>query len=291
MGSLNVDLVVRVPRLPRPGETIGGTHLLTYCGGKGANQAVAASRAGANVHLFGKVGDDAFAGRLLEQLRADRVNVEDVEEQANCATGAAMIWVDAEGENSIVLSPGANAEVDRAYLDRIVHQLIAADILLLQLEIPVETMVHLLALLPKDRPKVILDPSPVQELSRFPLDRVDIVTPNEHEILRIGGARTIEDAADELLRRGVHHVICTQGERGAVWFAADGTIAHFDAPKVVSVDTTAAGDAFNGALAWAMTERTLEEAIGVGVQAGSLATTRHGAQPSLPSAEMLKGLG
>lgn len=291
LGSMNVDLVVRVPRLPHPGETIGGGNLCTYCGGKGANQAVAASRLGAHVHLFGKVGDDLFADRLLEQLRSDGVHVEGVEKKADCASGAALIWVDADGENSIVLSPGANGEVDGAYLDRNLRRMAEAEILLLQLEIPMETMVRLLDLLPRERPTVILDPSPVQDLSRLPLDRIDVLTPNEHEILRIGGSTTIEGAADELLGRGVRHVVCTQGERGAIWFSGDGAVVSFGAPKVVAVDSTAAGDAFNGALAWAMTERSLQEAIAIAVQAGSVATTRHGAQPSLPSAEMLTCLG
>lgn len=284
-GSMNVDLVVRVPRLPNAGETVSGSDLCIYAGGKGANQAVAASRLGADVQLFGKVGDDAFAERLLDELRADRVSGECIEKEANCASGAAFIWVGSDGENAIVISPGANAGVDEAYLIRHLLRIAEAEILLLQLEIPVETIASLLRRLPEDRPTVVLDPSPAQDLSRLPLERVDILTPNEHELLRIGGSETVEDAVDELLGRGVRHVICTQGERGATWFAGGGAVAHFSAPKVSAVDTTAAGDAFNGALAWAMTERPLEEAIALAVKAGTFATTRHGAQPSLPNAE------
>lgn len=284
LGSINMDLMVRVPRFPQPGETISGTDAKSYSGGKGANQAVAAARLGSEVLLFGKVGDDVFGDRLLAELRDNHVDVGAVERVSNCASGMASIWVNEQGGNAIVVAAGANGYVDRDYLPRYLTVLHRANTLLLQLEIPIETVGELLRQLSSTtRPTVILDPAPAQDLSHLPLARIDILTPNEHELREISGKESVEEGAFQLLDRGAHNVICTLGEDGAIWFSSDGTMAHFSSPKVDVVDTTAAGDAFNGALAWALQSHSLEDAIGHAVVAGALATTRLGAQASLPT--------
>ncbi len=287
LGSINMDVVVRVPRFPGPGETLTGTDVAYYSGGKGANQAVAASRLGAEVRFFGKVGDDHFGDRLLAELREHKVNVDAVEHEPDCTSGLASIWVNAEGENAIALAAGANGRIDGEYLDRYFDQISKADTLLLQLEIPIETIAELLKRLPTDGPTVILDPAPAQDLSLLPLEHIGILTPNEHELRLISGTDAIEEGAFLLLDRGVKNVICTLGEKGAIWFSGDGTMAHFSAPEVDVIDSTAAGDAFNGALAWALQTKPLEDAIAQAVIAGSLATTKCGAQAALPELQEL----
>lgn len=288
LGSINMDLVLRMPRFPNPGETISGTESATYSGGKGANQAVAAARLGADVRFFGKVGDAAFGDRLIQGLRNNKINVDAIERQSNCASGLASIWVNDEGENVIALATGANGRVDEIYLERYLEAICGADILLLQLEIPIETVAGLLRRLPKNSPTVILDPAPAQDLSQLPLGRIDILTPNEHELQLISEKDSVEEGAFQLLERGVSNVICTLGAQGSVWFSADGTMAHLSAPEVNAVDTTAAGDAFNGALAWALQTKSLDYAIGQAVLAGTLAAMKHGAQVSLPHQEDLR---
>jgi ribokinase len=287
LGSINMDLVVRVPTFPRPGETMHGTSAAYHAGGKGANQAVAAARLGADVHFFGKVGDDATGQVLLDGLERNGVCVDAVERERRSASGLASIWVDERGDNAIALSAGANGRVDEAYLDRHLDEICGAEFLLLQLEIPGSLVQEALRRLPKGGLTVLLDPSPAQDLSRWSLERIDILTPNEGELLSITGRDDIDHAARQLLDRGVKHVICTLGERGAVWYSGQGDTVRVSAPQVHAVDTTAAGDAFNGALVWALQSSPLLEAVRQAVVAGALATTALGAQPSLPDARTL----
>ena len=285
VGSINADLVIEVPRMPAPGETIGGQDAAFYPGGKGANQAVAAARLGADVSLYGKVGDDPFGGRLIDGLRGSGVDVGDVEIEPETASGLASIWVGAKGDNAIVVSAGANGRVDTEYVERHLERITDADVLLLQLEVPIETVAFLLGALPPADPLVVLDPAPARDLSALPLSRIDVLTPNETELRVVGGEDDLEAGARRLLDAGIGDVVCTFGVEGAVWFAPGRTTVRFPAPKVDAVDTTAAGDAFNGALAWALHRRSLKEAIPFAVAAGALATTVPGAQPSLPSLE------
>lgn len=283
VGSINMDLVVEVPRMPAPGETVAGRSAAFYAGGKGANQAVAAARFGANVSLFGKVGDDPFGERLLNGLRKSGVDVSCVEIEQDTTSGLASVWVNEAGDNAIALSAGANGRVDSRYIERHLGAIASADAVLVQLEIPIETIAFLVRKLPSTRPLLVLDPAPARDLAELPLSRVDVLTPNEHELRIVSRRDGIEDAAQHLLDVGVGHVVCTLGSSGAVRYSSEGPPRRFTAPTVRVVDTTAAGDAFNGALAWALHSRSLDAAIPLAITAGALATTVRGAQPSLPS--------
>ena len=281
LGSANMDVVTEVPHIPRPGETVLGRNVCRYPGGKGANQAVAAARLGETVAFFGKVGADVFGDELLTELRNDGIDVANVERVSNHPTGLASILVDDAGENAIAYAPGANAGVDADYVDRNLDKLCAADVLLLQFEIPLVVIAHLLRRLPPKRPIVIVDPAPAQDISSLPLERIDFLTPNRGELLALTEKDEISVAAQSLLAQGVRAVICKDGKDGAYLIAGADTI-HLPAPEVQAIDTTAAGDAFNGALAGAIQHLPISEAIQWANLVGALSTTKQGAQPSLP---------
>lgn len=294
-GSLNMDLVVRAPHIPQPGETIIGSDFRNVPGGKGANQAVAAARLGADVSMVGRVGHDTFAEPLLENLAADGVDHTYVTRDPEAATGVALIVVDDAGENSIVVASGANARFSPADVDAAEEALVAADVLLLQLESPLETVRRAAELARAHGVKVLLNPAPAQDLSDELLSLVDALIPNETEAALLTGrsVRSEKDArvaAEALLDSGVETVIVTLGERGAV-VAQDGAVTLVPAFHVEAVDTTAAGDAFVGGFAVALAEGSaLDEAVRWGNAAGALAATKMGAQPSLPTREALERL-
>jgi ribokinase len=238
--------------------------------------------------MFGAVGKDVFAPKLLQSLRESNVRTDDLLHCNNIASGMAHIWVDGQGENSIAIVAGSNARLDREYLDTVIPKIKAASWLLLQLEIPLDTMVYLLRQLPSDPPKVILDPAPAQPLEQFPTERLWLITPNEHELQSLAGFPTttteeIEQACRLLLQKTrVKNVVCKAGSKGA--YLDDGNrFEHFPGYSVTTVDSTAAGDVFNGTLAVALSEgKTIEEGIPVANAAGALCVTRPGAQQSMP---------
>jgi len=286
LGSANMDVVMEVPRLPRPGETLPGRRSGLFPGGKGANQAVGAARLGADVAFCGKVGEDAFGETLLAGLRAAGVDTSAVAIDNGPATGVACILVTPAGENAIALSPGANGRVDKRYAEGVLERIAAARILLLQLEIPIATVGHLLRRLPLKRPIVILDPSPATNLSALPLARIDILTPNRGELETLAGCSDPKVGGRRLIAQGVSNVICKAGADGAYWIC-EGRAVHLPAIPIVPVDTTGAGDAFNAALAWGLCSMSIGGALPWAVAAGALASTQRGAQPSFPTGEAL----
>jgi ribokinase len=299
IGSLNADLVVRAPRFPEPGETISGGDLLTIPGGKGANQAVAAARQGANVAMVGRVGKDNFAPFLIENLNANHVDASHVS-QDNLASGTAIIIVDSNGQNSIVISPGANGKVDMQDVDSAPD----AKILLLQFEIPLDTVLHAAKRYKAKGATVILNPAPASQIPNGLLANVDILVLNESELTLLTGmpvrdAKSAERAAQEILKLGVKTVIVTLGSKGAL-VVTSAQVSHVDTFKVDVVDSTAAGDAFIAGFAAKLLESNLESAsslakqeqalalqnaVRYGCACGALATTKFGAQPSLPTKE------
>ncbi len=288
VGSLNMDLVVRSPRIPRPGETIIGSGFHYVPGGKGANQAVAAARLGAQVSLVGRVGQDGFANSLLESLAADDVDHTFVIQDREAATGVALIVVDDAGQNSIVVASGANMRLSPTDVEAAEAVIAGADALLLQLEIPLETVIRAAELARAQQVQVILNPAPARALPAELLALVDVLIPNESETalltgMPVGSQAEAEAAADALRKRGIGAVILTLGEQGAL--LARETGAHlFPAFDVTPVDTTAAGDAFVAGFAVALAEsKPLAEAVQWGNAAGALATTKLGAQSSLPT--------
>jgi len=295
VGSLNMDLVARAARIPQPGETVIGGEFRNVPGGKGANQAVAAARLGAQVSMVGRVGRDAFAGPLLDSLAADGIDHTFVIQDPHAATGVALIVVDDAGENSIVVASGANMRLSPTDVDAAETAIAGADALLLQLESPLETVTRAAELARAHGVTVILNPAPARPLPVELLALVDVLIPNESETalltgMPVGDQAEAEAAAGALRTMGVGTVILTLGQRGAL-LAREGETVMCPAFDVTPVDTTAAGDAFVGGFAVALAEgRTLSEATRWGNGAGALATTKLGAQPSLPTRQELETL-
>jgi ribokinase len=292
IGSLNADLVVRAPRFPAPGETISGEDLAIIPGGKGANQAVAAARQGAKVSMVGRVGDDSFGPTLTQNLQGNNVDTTHIR-TGSTATGTAIIVVDANGQNSIVLSPGANGAVTPDDVDAVPFQ--DVDSLLLQFEIPLETVIHAASLARQNGLRVILNPAPARSIPDSLLSDIDILAPNESELqlltdIPVTDVESAKAAAKALLAKGVGSVIVTLGANGALLVTSENT-THVPTLKVDVVDTTAAGDAFIGGLAAALLRGvSLEEAVRYGNASGALAATKFGAQPSLPTADEVEQL-
>ncbi|MEJ2288400.1 MAG: ribokinase [Deinococcales bacterium] len=291
-GSLNVDLVTRLERFPSPGETVAARDFSMYPGGKGANQAVACGKLGAEVAMYGMTGADALAERLHASLTEAGVTTAAMRRLDGVATGTADIWVDGSGENMIAIAAGANGRVDARYVDEHASSLAEAAYLLLQLEVPIDSLAYLLERLPSEAgPRVILDPAPARSLDALPRGRVWMLTPNEHELAALtgkatDGEREVRAAASALAERtGAEHVLVKAGARGAFLCSSERfeAVPGFD---VDAVDTTAAGDAFNGALAAALSgaagDRTeLPAAMRFAHAAAAIAVTRAGAQPAM----------
>jgi len=287
VGSLNVDLVVRAPRFPQLGETISGEDLQVIPGGKGANQAVAASRLGANVAMLGRVGKDNFGDFLLNNLKANIVNTQLVQRD-DSSTGTAIIVVDANGQNSIVLSPGANGKVASSDIEHASFP--DFNLLLLQLEIPTPTVLSAAKLAKQSGVRVLLNPAPAKELPDELISLADFIIPNETELSLLTGVEvndisSAQKATQGLLNKGAQNVIVTLGSKGALIVNKEAN-AHVETYQVDVVDTTAAGDAFIGGFASVLdSSSSLVEAVRFGCACGALATTKFGAQPSLPTKE------
>lgn len=292
IGSLNMDLSIDLAKMPVTGETILGRGIAYKAGGKGANQACAAGRLGGRVRMLGCVGRDEFGQRLMKSLSEAGVETVYIKESEDLPTGTAVIYVDDNGDNSIVVIPGANMACDVEYLKKQDEQFQWCDYVVLQMEIPCESVWYAVKRAKELGKTVILNPAPAPD--RIPeeiLSMVDYITPNETEIITLSGqgtesgraAKDIRAGAELLLEQGTGNVLVTLGEQGALRINRSGE-AFYPARKVVSVDTTAAGDCFNGALVAALAEGLGEEAaIPFANIASSIAVTRKGAQESLPT--------
>ena len=292
VGSINMDLVVRAPHLPQPGETIIGSDFKTFPGGKGANQAVAAARLGGHVKMIGRVGNDAFGEQLLQTLRADRIDTTFVQRDTAAPSGVALITVEEEGQNTIVVASGANARVTPDDVEAAAAAFAGASVLLLQLECPLPTVRHAIEVARRQQARVILNPAPSQPLDAQLLSQVDYLAPNQIELALLTQSDSLAEGVKRLKALGVKQVVVTLGGDGAAVF--DDEQAYQLAPHHVSVvDTTAAGDAFVGGFAVALVEgKSTRAAAEWGNAAGALAVTRAGAQPSLPSrAELERFVG
>ena len=296
VGSLNMDLVIRAPRLPRPGETLHGHHFATVAGGKGANQAVAAARLGASVAMIGCVGNDAYGRQLRSALAADGVDCAGVAVLPDVATGIASIIVDDQGQNSITLVAGANAQVSAEFVDDFEALLVAARVVVCQLEIPMATVGHVLGRARALGKIVILNPAPaVVPLPDGWLANVDYLIPNETEAealsgLPVNSPASARMAALSLLERGAEKVLLTLGEAGVL--VADHSAAEiFPAHAVEVRDSTAAGDTFVGGFAAALAGGAkVLDAVAFAQRAAGLSVMREGAQTSIPTLAQVRSL-
>lgn len=286
-----MDLVVQMPAIPKPGETLLGGRFATFPGGKGANQAVAAARLGAHVTLVGRVGNDDFGKQLLQVLRADGIETGYIGIDPNNTTGVALITVDAAGQNSISVASGANFTLTVDEVKRAWEQVGPVDMLVMPLETPMDTIRTAAQLAKSSGVRVILNPAPAQELDDRLMASVDVIVPNENEAERLTGKaiHSQEDALRAgmmLLERGVRSVVLTMGEKGSLVIEGRPNQPkhhHSPAYQLQTVDTTAAGDCFVGALATGLGEGlSLDAAAIFGTAAAAISTTRPGAQPSLP---------
>jgi len=288
VGSSNTDMIIKVEHLPKPGETIIGGEFSIAAGGKGANQAVAAARAGGEVVFVARVGDDMFGAQAVEGFAGDGIDVSHVLKDAEAPSGVALIFVDDKGENSIGVASGANANLAPVDVTGASEAITSADILIMQLETPLETVQAAAAIASEKGVKVILNPAPAQPLSDDILRHVSILTPNESESeiltgIPVENEQDAESAAQVLAEKGVETIMVTMGAKGVFVFSSEckELVPGF---KVEAVDTTAAGDVFNGALAVAIAEgKPLKEAVAFANAAGALSVTKLGAQPSAPS--------
>lgn len=287
VGSINMDLVIKAPKLPETGETVTGGQFGTFPGGKGANQAVAAARLGAQVTMVGCVGSDTFGDQLRNGLAKDGIDISHVRRHSDAPSGVVFITVDDRGRNTLVVAPGANSHLTSADVDAATEAIQASSFLLAQLEIPLEVVIHAAEVARRAGCRVILDPAPARPLPAELYRNVYLVNPNEVEAKLLTGVMVEDEsdaaaAAESFLSKGCEVAVIKLGERGA--YVASGAIRQLiPTVPVDAVDSTAAGDAFAGALAVALAEgKGLEAAVRFANVTGALSVTRMGAQPSMP---------
>jgi ribokinase len=289
IGSSNTDMVFETPKFPNKGETVVGGKFEVFSGGKGANQAVAAARAGSNVLFLTKVGDDNFGRNAINQYKNEGIETSYIQRQKGVASGTAMIMVHKKsGENSIIVAPGSNSYLDNKDVDSISRQIRKNDIVLCQLEVPIETVNYVLSLAKRKKAITILNPAPYKKINHNFLRKVDIITPNETETFALTGIKltdnnNIEKAASYLLKVVKKAVIITLGKKG-VYFTSKQIKGQFlSSSKVNVIDTTAAGDVFNGYFASELAKnKKIIDSIKMAIKAASISVTRKGAQPSIP---------
>lgn len=288
VGSLNMDLVVNAPRLPQVGETILGGTFATFPGGKGANQAVAAARMGVSVAMIGCVGRDGFGDELRQILTQDGIDVTHISILDGQATGIALITVDVEGRNTIVVASGANAHLTPRHLLAVPEAFSSSDALVLQLESPLETVREAVRMAKRYNKRVVLNPAPAQALDVEILSQVDYFIPNEREAMQVAAAASLDEAIEKLLALGVRNLLVTLGEDGVMVVTANER-RNIPALKVKAIDTVAAGDAFVGAFSAGLASgMDTDEAVRLANAAAAISVTRHGAQPSLPTGQEVR---
>ena len=287
LGSINADHILNLEHFPTPGETVTGQEYQVAFGGKGANQAVAAGRSGADIAFIACVGDDDTGSRVSKQLASDNIDTSPISTIKDAATGVALIFVNSAGENVIGIHAGANAALTPTLVAEQNKKIAEASALLMQLESPLESVLAAAKIAHQNQTKVVLNPAPAYALSDELLALVDMITPNETEAEKLTGVRVENDddaavAAQALHAKGIETVIITLGSRG-VWLSENGKGQRVPGFKVKAVDTIAAGDTFNGALVTALLEdKPMNEAIRFAHAAAAIAVTRKGAQPSVP---------
>jgi len=287
VGSSNTDMVIKAPKFPVPGETLLGGTFFMFPGGKGANQAVAAARLGGQITFVARVGNDIFGNQALQQFQQEGINTEYIISDPKNPSGVALITLDTKGENTIVVAQGANGALTPEDVNKAEKEFEKAEIILMQLETPLDTIRSAIALASRYGKKVILNPAPAQSLPEDLFKELFIITPNESETetllgVKISDLNSIEQAAQRLYGLGVKNVVITLGVEGAYLFNSEGG-RHIPTLKVTPVDTTAAGDVFNGALAVAIAEgNSPVKAIEFANRAAALSVTRMGAQSSAP---------
>lgn len=289
IGSLNMDLVVNVDIMPKKGQTLIGSNFKEIPGGKGANQAVAMARLGGDVRMIGKVGKDSFGEALINQLKEDKIKTNYIYRE-DCSSGVAMITVDKNAENSIVVAPGANFRVLEEDIDKCINGIDESDIVVLQLETPISTIKYALKKSKELGKYTILNPAPAVKLEDDIIKNVDLLTPNQTELEILSGVKIeneddIKKAANIMIKKGIKKLIVTLGSKGSLYIDKNTTKLK-KSYKVQAIDTTAAGDSYTGALAVAFAkDKKIDEAMNFASKVGALTVTREGAQSSLPTIE------